>query len=217
MNPHRSTRTVRATSRSAAALMVAALPMLAVTACGESRPTVNTAADGDAAETSTSASVADGTESTTSTSAAAAESGPTGASASSATVPETTGTSTPETTTTTEPTAAAPTTTAAGEAATVVIATGPSISVEELPGSSTARGAAPSEQVRLRMSGNFPMRSARLFVLINGEVIGVGAPGATSGETIVDTTPRSAIVNGAKVSYRWESGPTTDVGALTVK
>lgn len=217
MNPERSARTVRATSRSAAALMVAVLPMLAVTACGESRPTVNTSADSDVAETSTTTSAADGSASTSTSTSTTAESAPSGATTSSTAVPETTGTSTPETTLATEPTTAAPTTTAGSEAAPVVIATGPSISVEELPGSSVARGAAPPEQVRLRMSGNFPMRSARLFVLIDGAVVGVGAPGATSGETIVDTAPRSAIVNGAQVSYRWESGPTTDVGALTVK
>lgn len=215
MNTHRPPHASRMTARTAAAL--AALPILFVASCGEERQTVTTAAQDSSAETATTTVAESTRESTTSTAAPSTTGSPGGTTSSTAT-PATSAPGTSLATVAPEATAAPTTgTTVAPASAPTVIATGPSISVEELPGAATARGAAPSEQVRLRLSGNFPMRSARLFVMIDDTVVGVGAPGASVSETIVDTTPRSAIVNGAKVSYRWESGPSTVVGALTLK
>ena len=91
-----------------------------------------------------------------------------------------------------------------------VVATGPGILVEAEPADANARSA---PTVRIKIEGDFPLRDARMFVLVDGQAVGVGGPYEAG--VVVRNVPAASIADGAVVSYRWESAPAVEVGSLT--
>ncbi len=87
-------------------------------------------------------------------------------------------------------------------------AAGPTAEAVRLPGGATVW--------RVRIPGRFPVRSARVTVLVGGRTVGEGTSGPGLSSLVAVTTDRTGLVAGAAVSYRWDGREPVAAGRLVV-
>lgn len=69
---------------------------------------------------------------------------------------------------------------------------------------------------RVRIPGSFPVRSARVQVLVGSRIVGLGLEGPDLGALLAVTVDGSGLVAGAPVSYQWEGSRPVAAGRLVV-
>ncbi len=68
----------------------------------------------------------------------------------------------------------------------------------------------------MRIPGSFPVRSARVQVLVGGRAVGAGMVTSELDGLVAVTVDPAGLVRGAAVSYRWEGRPAVAAGTLEV-
>jgi len=69
---------------------------------------------------------------------------------------------------------------------------------------------------RVRLPGAFPVRNARVAVLIEGRRVGQGVVGPRLRSLVVVTRSGAGLRTGASVAYRWDGSAPVSAGRLTV-
>jgi hypothetical protein len=69
---------------------------------------------------------------------------------------------------------------------------------------------------RVRIPGEFEVRSARVRVTVGATVVGAGIVTPHLDALVAVTTDPAALASGAAVSYQWQGGPVVPAGRLAV-
>lgn len=91
-------------------------------------------------------------------------------------------------------------------------------SVRSAPGPTAERVALPdgTRVWRVRIPGDFPVRAARVQVLVAGETVGEGVVGSDLGSLTAVAPDGVPLRTGDPVAYRWDGGTEIAVGRLVV-
>lgn len=93
-----------------------------------------------------------------------------------------------------------------------------SASVRSAPGPTAERVSTGNGSTvwRVRVPGQFPVRSARVAISVGGRVVGEGVLALDLHSIATITTDATGLRSGARVSYRWEGSTPVAAGTLVV-